>query len=183
MRKPGCDLSSPQTFVAWVSSEAAQEHSSKQWATYSISDSIRGFGEGRGCSNEPASFCPSLDLLIEPLSPLTGKHLLWLRGSSWQAETTPLSRKHLPTSTQFLGRPRGKSRQQQLPPQAFLWGEGVTGPATPTARAGRPRGVEDTPTTKPREPGSDCMSCPKAVVTVILSAHLWRSRRRHMKFF
>lgn len=69
MRKPGCDVSSPQTSVAWVPSEAVQGHSFKQWATYTIINSAVGFLEDRGCSNEPTSFRPSPGLVDRTTCP------------------------------------------------------------------------------------------------------------------
>lgn len=77
MRKSGCELSSPQTFVAWMPSEAVQGHSSKQGGTDAIINSALGFLGDRRCSDEPASFGLSPGTWWwNHFSLLTGKHLL-----------------------------------------------------------------------------------------------------------
>lgn len=136
MRKPGCDPSSPHTWVARTPNGAMQARSLKQGSTQTIINSTLGFLEDRGCSDEPTSFRLSPGSCDITTSPFSQENISCESGAPpGRQKGTPLPKKSFPSaSTPFSGRQRGKSRQQQLSPQDAC--EGVTRPAT--LRAGGP---------------------------------------------
>ena len=110
-----------------------------------------------------------LDLLIEPFVPSDRKASPMSQGLLLAGRNHSPAQEELPHLLHpVLREAKRKEQTTAAAPAGFLGGWGSHPTSTPTARAGRPRGMEDTPTTKPSDLGSDW----KSVVTAGLSACL-----------